>query len=176
MPLFATAMSLSMMAAAVPGAQARPIKLTRAGSAASAVGPAAYFTGTVRIDAPFQGEAQARVGGATVSFEPGAYTVWHAHPLGQTLIVTAWRGFRPGGASTGTAPAAGGDDPYRHRRSGGRIAGNLAEAGVGEPVPLGVSGAVAADGARLRLTCGSATVFNRDERSGECSERACSRD
>ncbi|WP_410341994.1 cupin domain-containing protein [Xanthomonas cerealis] len=85
------------MAAAVPGAQARPIKLTRAGSAASAVGPAAYFTGTVRIDAPFQGEAPARVGGATVSFEPGAHTVWHAHPLGQTLIVTAWRGFRRGG-------------------------------------------------------------------------------
>jgi len=89
MSLFATAMSLSMMAAAVPDGDTKPIKVTRAGSTASAVGPAAYFTGTVRIDAPFQGEAPARVGGATVSFEPGARTAWHTHPLGQTLIVTA---------------------------------------------------------------------------------------
>ena len=53
----------------------------------SARGPADYFTGTVRIDYPFQGSAPARVGGATVTFEPGARTAWHTHPLGQTLLV-----------------------------------------------------------------------------------------
>lgn len=51
-----------------------------------------YFTGTVRIDSPFQGSVPARVGGATVTFEPAARTAWHTHPLGQTLIVTAGRG------------------------------------------------------------------------------------
>lgn len=45
--------------------------------------------GAVRIDMPFKGSAPARVGGATVTFEPGARTAWHTHPLGQTLIVTA---------------------------------------------------------------------------------------
>ncbi|MYZ43583.1 (R)-mandelonitrile lyase [Schauerella aestuarii] len=65
------------------------IKITSAGTHPSAKGPADYFTGTVRIDAPFQGEAPARIGGATVTFEPGARTAWHTHPLGQTLIVTS---------------------------------------------------------------------------------------
>lgn len=88
MDLFAAALSLSMMAAAGPPETA-PIRLARAGSTASAKGPADYFTGTVRIDAPFQADAPARVGGATVTFEPGARTAWHTHPLGQTLIVTA---------------------------------------------------------------------------------------
>lgn len=46
----------------------------------------------MRIDAPFQTDAPARVGGATVTFEPGARTAWHTHPLGQTLIVTAGAG------------------------------------------------------------------------------------
>ena len=63
------------------------MQVTRAGARPSAKGPADYFTGTVRIDAPFAGEAPARVGGATVTFEPGARTNWHTHPLGQTLIV-----------------------------------------------------------------------------------------
>ncbi|WP_307729847.1 cupin domain-containing protein [Duganella sp. sic0402] len=66
-----------------------PVQITRAGSQASVAGPADYFTGQVRIDAPFQGSGDARVGGATVSFEPGARTTWHTHPLGQTLIVVA---------------------------------------------------------------------------------------
>ncbi|MCC8553132.1 (R)-mandelonitrile lyase [Xanthomonas hortorum] len=93
MNLFATAMSLSMMAAAVPGGEEQqPIRVSKAGGAASAVGPAEYFTGKVRIDAPFQTDAPARVGGATVTFEPGARTAWHTHPLGQTLIVTAGAG------------------------------------------------------------------------------------
>jgi quercetin dioxygenase-like cupin family protein len=63
------------------------MKITRSGSAPSAKGPADYFTGTVRIDAPFKGEEPARIGGATVTFEPGARTAWHTHPLGQTLLV-----------------------------------------------------------------------------------------
>jgi len=69
------------------------MKITRAGSQPSAAGSADYFTGRVRLDAPFQTEAPARVGGATVTFEPGARTAWHTHPLGQTLIVTAGAGF-----------------------------------------------------------------------------------
>lgn len=65
------------------------VQVTRAGSQPSVAGPADYFTGRVRVDAPFQGSGAARVGGATVTFEPGARTTWHTHPLGQTLIVTA---------------------------------------------------------------------------------------
>lgn len=66
--------------------------ITRNGSQPSAKGPDAYFTGTVRLDAPFKASEPARVGGATVTFEPGARTAWHTHPLGQTLIVTAGLG------------------------------------------------------------------------------------
>ncbi len=62
------------------------------GSQPSASGPADYFTGTVRVDAPFKGTDDARVSGATVTFEPGARTAWHTHPLGQLLIVTAGSG------------------------------------------------------------------------------------
>jgi quercetin dioxygenase-like cupin family protein len=62
--------------------------IKRNGSQPSGKGPAEWFTGTVRIDAPFGTTAPARVGGATVTFEPGARTAWHTHPLGQTLIVT----------------------------------------------------------------------------------------
>ncbi|AKU50404.1 cupin domain-containing protein [Xanthomonas arboricola pv. juglandis] len=93
MNLFATAMSLSMMAAVTPGGEEQQaIRVSKAGGAASAAGPADYFTGKVRIDASFQADAPARVGGATVTFEPGARTAWHTHPLGQTLIVTAGAG------------------------------------------------------------------------------------
>jgi quercetin dioxygenase-like cupin family protein len=66
--------------------------IKRNGSQASAKGPAEYFTGTVRLDAPFKTTAPARASGATVTFEPGARTAWHTHPLGQTLIVTFGRG------------------------------------------------------------------------------------
>ena len=52
-------------------------------------GPADWFTGTVRIDPLFQAPEPARVAGASVTFEPGARTAWHTHPLGQTLIVTS---------------------------------------------------------------------------------------
>ena len=68
------------------------MKITRGGSAPSAKGPADYFTGTVRIDAPFATTPPARASGATVTFEPGARTAWHTHPLGQTLIVTSGLG------------------------------------------------------------------------------------
>ncbi|RWN49835.1 cupin domain-containing protein [Mesorhizobium sp.] len=73
--------------------------ITRNGSQASARGSADYFTGAVRIDAPFKGSEPARVGGATVTFEPGARTAWHRHPLGQTLIVLSGAGLvqREGG-------------------------------------------------------------------------------
>jgi len=69
------------------------VKIQRSGSQPSRPGPEEYFTGKVRIDAPFAGSEPARVGGATVTFEPGARTAWHTHPLGQTLIVTQGRGW-----------------------------------------------------------------------------------
>jgi len=65
------------------------IQVIQAGTQPSAAGPAEYFTGTVRVDSPFKGTSPARVGGAAVTFEPGARTAWHTHPLGQTLIVTS---------------------------------------------------------------------------------------
>jgi quercetin dioxygenase-like cupin family protein len=66
--------------------------IKRAGSQPSVKGPAEWFTGTVRIDPLFSAPAPARAGGACVTFEPGARTAWHTHPLGQTLIVTAGSG------------------------------------------------------------------------------------
>ena len=74
--------------------------IKRSGSQPSAKGPAEYFTGTVRIDPLFEAHDPARTLGASVTFEPGARTAWHTHPLGQTLIVTAGCGFvqRWGGA------------------------------------------------------------------------------
>lgn len=68
------------------------INILRIGIAPSAKGPSEYFTGTVRIDSPFQSTEPARTGGALVTFEPSARTAWHTHPLGQTLIVTAGSG------------------------------------------------------------------------------------
>jgi quercetin dioxygenase-like cupin family protein len=67
--------------------------ITRNGSQHSAKGPAEWFTGNVRIDGLFQRPEPARVGGAVVTFEPGARTAWHRHPLGQTLIVTSGVGW-----------------------------------------------------------------------------------
>ena len=66
------------------------MEIKRSGATASATGPEDYFTGVVRIDAPFKGSGA--LGGATVTFEPGARTAWHTHPLGQTLLVTAGLG------------------------------------------------------------------------------------
>lgn len=65
------------------------MEIKRAGTRSSTRGTADWFTGTVRIDPLFQAPEPARVAGASVTFEPGARTAWHTHPLGQTLIVTA---------------------------------------------------------------------------------------
>ncbi len=75
------------------------MNITRNGSQPSANGPAAWFTGSVRIDPLFEAPDPARVRGASVTFEPGARMAWHTHPLGQTLIVTAGCGWtqREGG-------------------------------------------------------------------------------
>src|SRR5688572_12566890 len=63
------------------------MEIRRAGSQSSNEGPAEYFTDAVRIDSLFEAPEPARVRGASVTFEPGARTAWHTHPLGQTLIV-----------------------------------------------------------------------------------------
>ncbi|HUK43605.1 MAG TPA: cupin domain-containing protein [Candidatus Bathyarchaeia archaeon] len=68
------------------------MEIKRAGSQSSEKGPSEWFTGTVRIDPLFRAPEPARAAGAMVTFEPGARTAWHTHPLGQTLIVTAGRG------------------------------------------------------------------------------------
>jgi quercetin dioxygenase-like cupin family protein len=67
--------------------------IRRSGSQPSRTGPAEYFTGTVRIAPLFEAPDPARARGASVSFEAGARTAWHTHPLGQTLIVTSGRGW-----------------------------------------------------------------------------------
>jgi len=72
-----------------PGRHNTRMQITRAGSQPSAKGPADWFTGTVRIDPLFDAAAPARASAASVTFEPGARTAWHTHPLGQRLIVTA---------------------------------------------------------------------------------------
>ena len=69
------------------------MEIKRSGSRSSSEGPAESFTGRVRLERLFQASAPGRAQGASVTFEPGARTAWHTHPLGQTLIVTAGRGF-----------------------------------------------------------------------------------
>ncbi len=66
-----------------------PIVITRSEAQTSRPGPAENFTGSVRVDQQFQASAPGRASGARVTFEPGARTAWHSHPLGQTLIVTS---------------------------------------------------------------------------------------
>lgn len=68
------------------------MEIKRSGSQPSVKGPAEWFTGTVRIDSLIDAPAPARVSSASVTFEPGARTAWHTHPLGQTLIVTSGAG------------------------------------------------------------------------------------
>jgi quercetin dioxygenase-like cupin family protein len=68
------------------------MEIKRSGSQPSGIGPAEYFTGTVHIDPLFEAHEPARLLCASVTFEPGARTAWHTHPLGQTLIVTAGSG------------------------------------------------------------------------------------
>src|SRR4051794_31846612 len=65
------------------------MEIRRVGSRDSSKGPAEWVTGSVRIDPLFEAKAPGRTSAASVTFEPGARTAWHTHPLGQTLIVTA---------------------------------------------------------------------------------------
>jgi quercetin dioxygenase-like cupin family protein len=85
MAIAAVAFPLTRILATVGGV----MEIKRSGSQPSAKGPAEWFTGTVRIDPLFDAPVPARAAGASVTFEPGARTAWHTHPLGQTLIVTS---------------------------------------------------------------------------------------
>ena len=120
------------------------MEIKRAGSQPSGQGPAEYFTGAVRIDPLFSPPEPARVAMALVTFEPGARTAWHTHPLGQTLIVTAGCGRvqREGGAIEEIRPgdvvwfaprrkalargrANHGHEPHRGSGKAGRLARGL---------------------------------------------------
>ena len=81
--------ALSLGASPILAETDKAVTVTRAGMHPSTAGPASNFTGAVRVDSRFSATAPATVGGGTVTFEPGARTAWHTHPLGQTLIVTA---------------------------------------------------------------------------------------
>ena len=105
---------LAAMVAAKPAASETPtaqprnatMEITRNGSQPSRKGPTEYFTGSVRIDPLFQAPEPARVTSARVTFEPGARTAWHTHPLGQTLIITSGLGWvqRAGGPTEEVRP------------------------------------------------------------------------
>ena len=111
--LIATSVAMAVTAVAsaeVATSQVSPEKhmdIQRVGSKPSGKGPAEWFTGTVRIDPLFDRPEPSRVSGASVTFEPGARTAWHTHPLGQTLIVTSGFGWvqREGGPVEESAPA-----------------------------------------------------------------------
>lgn len=86
--LVTTVLSLSLLTPL----SAQTITVTRSGSQPSRQGPAENFTGSVRVDPLFQASDPARATGGLVTFEPGARSAWHSHPLGQVLIVTAGTG------------------------------------------------------------------------------------
>ena len=89
--LIATAASLFALASA-PVQADETITITRAGSQPSNKGPGQFFTGSVRVDPLFAANAPSRTSGGLVTFEPGARSAWHTHPVGQILIVTAGKG------------------------------------------------------------------------------------
>ena len=96
--LFAIGLTVAALLLPVVPATAQPIKedtmiLHRNGTQPSQKGPAEWFTGTVRIDPLNTASAPARHGAASVTFEPGARSAWHTHPLGQTLVVTSGVGW-----------------------------------------------------------------------------------
>lgn len=91
-PMTIAILSLGLNASAAPADSNNAVIVTRPGSLPTTMGSADNFTGTVRVDSRFQRSLPSRVGGAIVTFEPGARTAWHSHPLGQTLIVTAGNG------------------------------------------------------------------------------------
>lgn len=80
--------ALLLLASMASAQTKQEIVITLAGSQRSSMGEADHFTGPVRVDSRFRGSEPARISGAIVTFEPGARTAWHTHPLGQTLIVT----------------------------------------------------------------------------------------
>ncbi len=82
-----TLLATALLVSAMPAFANSEVVITRTGSQPSATGPADNFTGSVRVDDRFKGSGDSRISGATVTFEPGARTAWHTHPLGQTLIV-----------------------------------------------------------------------------------------
>src|ERR671938_516658 len=84
--LVAAVLSIAICAS---GAEAQQIIVSRVGSQPRVNAPAQYFTGSVRLDPLFQGAGPSDMSASYVTFEPGAHSVWHTHPLGQTLIVTA---------------------------------------------------------------------------------------
>lgn len=83
-----TFLAAAIFAATLPAYADSGIIVTPSGAQPSTAGSSGNFTGAVRVDDRFKGSGDARIGGGTVTFEPGARTAWHAHPLGQTLIVT----------------------------------------------------------------------------------------
>lgn len=87
--LVAFAVVLCSLASQVSAEESNAISVMRAGSQPSTIGAAENFTGAVRVDSRFKGADPARISGGIVSFEPGARTAWHTHPLGQTLFVTS---------------------------------------------------------------------------------------
>jgi len=90
LPLFALlAADCAQAQATTAQAAAGDIAIARAGAQASSKGPAANFTGAVRVDPLFQPTAPSRTSAAYVTFEPGARSAWHTHPAGQTLVVTS---------------------------------------------------------------------------------------
>jgi len=89
----ARAASVSGAPTVASSEDSQTIGITRSGSQPSGKGPAEYFTGSVRIDPLFKANDPSRTSGARVTFEPGARSAWHTHPLGQILIVTAGSGW-----------------------------------------------------------------------------------
>lgn len=87
--LAAIALTVAVPATAETGAR---VEVTAVGSTPTTLAAAEYFTGAARVDSRFKGSGEARISGASVTFDPGARTNWHTHPLGQTLIVTAGLG------------------------------------------------------------------------------------
>jgi quercetin dioxygenase-like cupin family protein len=84
---------MSIVRAHAPTGEGPTLRITRVGSQPSAKGPPEYFTGTVRVDRMFPATAPSRVSGGHVTFEPGARSAWHTHPVGQTLVITSGFGF-----------------------------------------------------------------------------------
>ena len=97
MRLIAASLAACLLAASAEAQQQqRTVEIQRRGAQPSSTGPAEYFTGSVRVDQRCQRADPSRVGGGIVTFEPGARTAWHTHPLGQTLIVTSGCGLAQG--------------------------------------------------------------------------------